>query len=295
MGAAIIAAYDVKGAVHLNVLLLPTLVGAILLFVVGLRLAASVSSSAHLATWLTVAAIAAAPALLFVVYYAHWLDRAAWFYAFRAAPYSELTAAGLGFGAGLMVGLSQRSASPLRPVGRLLLASGLGLLCLGVLFVPYVKPLIAPIRKPLHDQWAQGVCLQSSPSTCGPASAVTLLKQFHIDTSERDLAWECFSYRGGTENWYVARALQRHGLATHYLISAPEPPSLPIPSIAGVQMGGVRWGGHFITILGRQGESYVIGDPLVGRLVLTPEQLRARYYFTGFFLIVSRPSDKVSG
>ncbi|BCM88647.1 hypothetical protein IAD21_00488 [Abditibacteriota bacterium] len=274
---------------YLNFLFVPTLLGALLLFVVGFRLAAVVRSPARLAAMLVLAGAMALPALLFVAYYGRVLDRAAWFYSFRAASYSELAASGLGLGAGLLVGLLQRRwGSAQSRVRFRLVASGVGVLCLVVLAVPYIKPVIAPIRRPLHDQWSEGVCLQSSSSTCGPCSASTLLKQFNIAVSERDLARECFSYRGGTENWYVARALRQHGVKANYLITSPEPATLPIPAMAGVQMGGVRWGGHFITILGRKGDSYIIGDPLVGRLVLTPQQLRSRYYFTGFFLVVSR-------
>jgi hypothetical protein len=276
---------------HPNFLFLPTFLGALLFFLAGMKIASSPRPAIHLLVWFIVAAMMAVPALLFVVYYGHILDRAAWFYSFRAAPFSELTASGLGLGAGLLVGIERRSPVK-RGVGRRLFVPGVGLLCGAVLFVPYLKPFLAPIRVPLQDKWSQNVCLQSSPSTCGPASAATLLRGFHIPVSERDLAREAFSYRGGTENWYVARALQRHGVATHYLISAPDPTVLPFPAMAGVQMGGVRWGGHFITILGQEGNRYVIGDPLVGRLLLTREQLRSRYYFTGFFLLAaSAPSQ----
>lgn len=132
--------------------------------------------------------------------------------------------------------------------------------------------------------------MQSSPSTCGPCSAATLLRVFRIHTTERALARECFSYRGGTENWYVARALKRRGLETRYLVTSPQPAAFAFPAMAGVRLGGARGGGHFISILGRQGARYIVGDPLVGRLVLTPSQLRPRYYFTGFFLIASRSS-----
>ncbi len=277
---------------NLNFLFLPTLVGALVLFLLGYQVARVVRSPAATLTWLFLGAVAAVPCLLFVVCYAHLFDNAAWFYSFRAASYSELTASGIGLIAGLAAGLSRRGLAARSSPGQRLFARAVGTLCLGLLFVPYAKPVIAPITRPLRDEWSQGVSLQSSPSTCGPSSAATLLRQFNILVSERDLARECFSYRGGTENWFVARALRRHGLESHYLISSPEPPDLPFPSMAGVQMGGARTGGHFITVLGRQGDRTIIGDPLVGRLVLSPQQLRSRYYFTGFFLIASRPSSR---
>ena len=272
---------------HPNFLFVPTFLSALLLFFFGAKVASVGRSSTRLFVWFALAAVLAIPALLFVVCYAHVLDQSAWFYAFRAAPGSELSASGLGLGAGLLLGMLRRAKWAGHRVGRLL-PLGLAFLCASVLFVPYLKPFIAPIRIPLHDQWSGGVCLQSSPSTCGPASAATLLRQFHVQVSERDLARECFSYRGGTENWYVARALRNHGLKARYVIASPDPDDLPFLSMAGVQMGGARSGGHFITVLGKQGNRIIIGDPLVGRLALTREQLRARYYFTGFFLIATR-------
>ena len=49
---------------------------------------------------------------------------------------------------------------------------------------------------------------------------------------------------------------------------------------------GVAGAGHFITVLRRNGDSYVVGDPLFGRLTLAAADLRTRYRFTGFFMIV---------
>ena len=273
----------------LNLLLLPTLLGAALFFLVGLKVALIVRSPLSMVAWFATAVLVAVPSLLFVVCYAHLLDRAAWYYGFRAATGSELTASGVGLLAGLMVGKVRR-ASPRKPVLQFV-TPAIALLCLGVLLVPYLKPVIAPIRRPLHDEWSQQVCLQSSSSTCGPASAATLLRRFGISVSERELARECFSYRGGTENWYVARALRQHGVEARYLITSPEPAVLPFPSMAGVQMGGSRTGGHFITVLGHEGDRTIIGDPLAGKLVLTPQQLRSRYYFTGFFLVASHAAQ----
>src|SRR5262249_53711001 len=157
--------------------------------------------------------------LLFAAYYGHWFDRAEWYYAARAVVGSELLAGGLGFGAG-----AANAAIARWPVARgsltiqsaaaftVILIAGL------VLLIPYTKPLIAPIGVPLQDHWSNGVCIQSTPSTCGPSSAATILHYFGVEAKESQLARECFSSGGGTENWYIARALRRRGLAAKYVV-----------------------------------------------------------------------------
>ena len=72
-----------------------------------------------------------------------------------------------------------------------------------------------------------------------------------------------------------------------FFLTPPNPTTLPYPSIAGTRLGSPSGTGHFIAILGREGDRYVIGDPLGGRRELVrAEDLSAKRYFTGFFLLV---------
>ena len=53
-----------------------------------------------------------------------------------------------------------------------------------------------------------------------------------------------------------------------------------------------------ITVLDRTGDSYVIGDPLEGRIIRSRSELRDTYEFTGFFMLVSTgatPGTKENG
>jgi ABC-type bacteriocin/lantibiotic exporter with double-glycine peptidase domain len=59
--------------------------------------------------------------------------------------------------------------------------------------------------------------------------------------------------------------------------------SWPYPAIAGVRLGNT---GHFVTILGREGDQYVIGDPIGGKSIQSQAAWRKTYQFTGFFLLV---------
>ena len=60
----------------------------------------------------------------------------------------------------------------------------------------------------------------------------------------------------------------------------------PAPAIAGVRLRSPGKAGHFITILDRTGDNYVVGDPLEGRVVQSQSQWREVYEFTGFFMVV---------
>lgn len=234
--------------------------------------------------------ILALPAILYAMYYAHVLDRAAWFFTLRAERGSELLAAPAGLLFGMLPVLLRRmlvlQASAivkhaLSPLAAISFAA--------ILVVPYLKPYIVPLTTPYADHWRDGVCIQTTPSTCGPSSAATLLQQFGISASERELGIECNTCGSGTENWYIARALRRRGLTAKYVLTSAQPTVIPLPSICGTQLGK-GGAGHFIAILSQQGSQYVIGDPISGRQTLSIDEIKRRFYLTGFFLVVGRDS-----
>lgn len=224
-----------------------------------------------------VATVLAIPGALFVLYYTHLFDNAAWFYSFRAVSHTELAAAGLGSIAGLV----QSEFQPNTPGEKLIVPL---ILCV-LLFVPFIKSALDPVDYGRLQKVCPGeVCLQSTPSTCGPTSAATLLKLFGKNASEEELARECFTYRGGTEIWYVARSLRKRGLAADFVIQPPNKISPPAPAIAGVLLPGGA--GHFVAILSEDDNSITIGDPLKGKLIIPRTELSHTYHFTGFFLVL---------
>ena len=64
-----------------------------------------------------------------------------------------------------------------------------------------------------------------------------MLRLYGIDATEREVALECYTYVSGTENWYLARALRKRGLKVVFIFADPPFQALPIPSIAGINMG----------------------------------------------------------
>ena len=211
-----------------------------------------------------------------VLYYLHLFDNAAWFYSFRSLPMSEVTAAG----AGLIAGVFAADARMRRLLSERYV---LAVLCIGIV-LPHVKPILSPVSDTeFQDRWTQDVCLQSTPSSCGPASAATLLRMLGHTYSERDIARICFTSGRGTENWYLARLFAREGHRVTFM-TAHTNQSVPVPSIAGVRVSGI---GHFIPILQESGTSYVTGDPLAGRQEWPKSEIRQHFEFTGFFMAIS--------
>ncbi|HWF18098.1 MAG TPA: cysteine peptidase family C39 domain-containing protein [Verrucomicrobiae bacterium] len=205
-----------------------------------------------------------------------------WLYRLRTVTGSELLAGLMGFGAGWMqarivpkLNLSKVGAQLLVPF---LLVFGIAL--------PYLKPIFRPLHTSnLREIWQDNVCLQSSFSTCGPASAATVLRNLGGNVSERELAEESFSCSSGTENWYLARALRRRGFMTTFV---RDERFRSLPAIAGVRLKQADNSGHFIALLEWQGDRLVTGDPMVGRSTNTLAELREKYDFTGFAMLVRR-------
>ncbi len=266
----------------------PTVAIAIGGFYIGRR---ALGRTTHLLTRILVlflGCIIAIPGFLYTFYYLHFLDSAKWFYDMRSIPYSEILASGIGPIAGMILSLL--------PDRRLFsITSNAILLALMIfwLLVPYLKTILEPAQ--LHcfrDQWRDDVCLQSSSSSCGPASAATLLKYLGCHVSERTLARESFTAMSGTENWYLARALRKRGFTVEYVIKKPPVDSLPYPAVAGTRIGGPRGVGHFIAVIGEDDTHYIVGDPLQGRRLLSKVSFSEEYYFTGFFMHVWLRTDR---
>jgi hypothetical protein len=262
---------------HLIPVVLLNLLSAGVLFWIGSVLGKKAASRMTCGWLVRVSLVLAAPGLLFVLYYTRLFDNAAWFYSLRVMPFTEFLPGGLG----LLAGLLNSWLEPESLGEKLVAPAALAVLVL----VPFVKPLLSPIELDrLRDRCEGEVCMQSTFSTCGPSSAATLLKAFGQAASERQLASECLTSRGGTEIWYIARAFKRRGFRTQVLIQPLDGLSPPSPAIAGVVLPGGA--GHFIAIMSQTADEVTIGDPMKGKLVVKRADLKNYYHFTGFFLVV---------
>jgi glucan phosphoethanolaminetransferase (alkaline phosphatase superfamily) len=265
---------------NFNPMLIPTVLLGYAFFFAGYRISSKITSTRGHIAWSVVAVLLFVPGMLIPMYYLHWFDHWKFFYSFRAAPFSELTASASGFLAGTLALWALRLRA-----NRIVMVTGMILILTLGLAAPYVKPVLAPVDPSVYrNKWRDGVCIQSTAS-CGAASAATILRLYGIDATEHEVADECYTYVSGTENWYLARALRRRGLNVEFVFAHSPVRNLPVPSIAGINMGQA---GHFITILDETVDDYIIGDPLSGRSSRPKDQVFERISFTGFFLHVTR-------
>ncbi len=262
----------------MNPLFVPTLLLALALFVVGKTISQHTNS-----LWFVIGCLlAGVPGIAFAAYYTGVFGEEKWFYVFRSLAFTELAAAGVGLLAGWLQ--HKRELNP--RVKRRMSAFSIPFLMVLCVSAPYLKQIfLRPDWNQFENQWKGDVCLQSSESSCGPAAAATLLHHFGIDASELEIAQASFTTRRGTENWYLLRTIHQHGLDLHYAVVSPGLENILVPSIAGVRLNLAQNTGHFITVLARDGEKFVVGDPLNGREVLSREELQDRYVFTGFYLV----------
>jgi predicted double-glycine peptidase len=262
---------------QLNPAALFAILCAVALYRLGSFLEKKTVSRPGRACLIFVAIVLAVPGILFVLYYTHLFDSAAWFYRFRALPYTELVVGGTG----LLAGVLNSWFAPESLGEKLAVPAVLAVL----LIVPFMKPVLDPLDlNQLRDRCDGEVCMQSTFSTCGPSSAATILKLLGQTASEQTLARESFTSRGGTEIWYMARAFERRGFHASVLIQPLDQLSPPSPAIAGVVLPGGA--GHFIAIMSQTVDEVTIGDPMKGKLVVKKPDLKGWYHFTGFFLVI---------
>ena len=272
----------------MNPLLIPVIVGTFAFFFLGICLSQRAHSQLQISILVLLGVLAAIPAILSCIFYTGFLGEAVWFYVFRAMPDTEFAACSAGLLAGWLQNLRNRSLR----VSKQMSAGFIPFVLLLCVTLPYLKQVfLRPDWNNFADRWSENVCLQSSESSCGPASAATLLNFFGKPASERKIAQESFTSRRGTENWYLIRTIRQHGLAAKYLIGKPCSVDFSLPAIIGVRLGGKTGTGHFIAVLGKEGDKFIVGDPLNGREVLTPAQFIDQYYLTGFSILVTNTTS----
>lgn len=226
------------------------------------------------AAWLLATTVLSVPACLMALYYLHVLPEWAWFYTFRSWPGSEFCVVPFGAASALFATFLPRTLLVL-PLGGFLGAS----------LVPYLKPVLWPIQeKDFADSWEDGVCRQSTFSTCGPASLATILRGHGVKVTEREIARSAHSYQGGTEAWYLARYAREHGMQTCFVFREAFDPEVRFPAIVGVKIGA---SGHFIAVLDCTDGKVIVADPLYGRETLSLDEFHKRYRFTGFHLVIA--------
>ena len=222
--------------------------------------------------WLLGCFVLSMPSLLSSIYYLHVLPERAWFYEFRSWPGSEFSVLFLGAFFGCLA-----TWLP----ARFHYYVWCTLFCISE--VPYLKPFIAPLNaEELTSRRKGNAVMQSTLSTCGPASICNLLEQFGLPSDERDIAQAAHTYGGGTEAWYLARYVRSRGLSAKFLFGRGFHPEFGLPAMIGVTPG------HFIAVLKMEGDEVHYVDPLQGARHQSLKHFVDRYSPTGFHLVIGR-------
>jgi predicted double-glycine peptidase len=135
---------------------------------------------------------------------------------------------------------------------------------------------------------SNGICFQSTDYTCGPAAAVTALRQLGLSANEGEIAVLSYSSPvSGTLPTCLSTALQRRygteGLKCKYRYFD----SINQLKDAGITLAVVKDGlinNHCVTILGVTDYIITIADPVVGRRLMSYEQFEKVWRFSGIVL-----------
>jgi len=136
---------------------------------------------------------------------------------------------------------------------------------------------------------SDGVCLQNTDYTCGPAAAVTALRRLGLPSEEGEIALLCgTSSAMGTPPDILCRKLQKRygpaGLRCEYRsfrsvkdLRQPGGHTLALQKFAFLL-------DHYVTVLEVDDQTVTVGDPLTGKQTLTHEEFAKKWRFVGVVL-----------
>jgi predicted double-glycine peptidase len=163
-----------------------------------------------------------------------------------------------------------------------------------IVFVFAVFPFIAPLlnRRQLAQMATRmdkdGICLQSSDYTCGPAAAVTALRKLGFSAEEGQIGiLSCTSFQEGTPVDMLADALKRG-----YGQNGLEVECRAFKSIADLRnrqptLALTKFGlmvDHWLTVLEITDSEVIVADPLNGLTRLSYADFATKWRFIGIVL-----------
>ncbi len=147
------------------------------------------------------------------------------------------------------------------------------------------RKLLASIETHLDSD---GICLQSTGYTCGPASAVTALRKLGIPSEEGEIAILAHTSDAmGTPPGILVETLNtRYGkdglnCELRHFKSVAELKS------AGLTLALIKFGlmvDHYLVILEVTDTTVIVGDPLTGKKVLSYQEFAKKWRFSGVVL-----------
>jgi predicted double-glycine peptidase len=155
--------------------------------------------------------------------------------------------------------------------------------------MPFLMPAL--IRKDLLALKTRigrdGVCMQQTDYNCGPAAAVTALRQLGLPAEEGEIAIWAHTSKFGTATDILAETLQSHYGARGLSAELRQFKDLRELAQAGLTLAVIKYGfllDHFVTVLNVTDKEITVGDPLSGKSVYSYEEFAKVWRFSGIVL-----------
>jgi predicted double-glycine peptidase len=165
-----------------------------------------------------------------------------------------------------------------------------GLMAVIVFFMgvfPFIAPMMdrGQLSRLKTNLDRNGICLQTTDYTCGPASAVTALRKLGLPAEEGQIAiLSGTSFQEGTPEDMLAEGLNRQYAAQGLSATCRAFHSVAELKQAGLTLAVIKYGfmvDHWVAVLEVTDTEVVIGDPLGGLDRLSYEDFAKKWRFIG--------------
>jgi len=133
-----------------------------------------------------------------------------------------------------------------------------------------------------------GICLQSTEYTCGPAAAVTALRKLRFPAEEGRIAiLSCTSDLQGTPTDMLADGLENEYGKDGLVVKCRVFNTISQLKQAGLTLAVVKYSvleDHWLTVLEVSDSEVIVGDPLAGLIRLSYDEFCKRWRFIGIVL-----------
>jgi hypothetical protein len=163
-----------------------------------------------------------------------------------------------------------------------------------VVFFMAIWPFLAPMvdrgqLSRLQTKMDQdGICLQSTDYTCGPAAAVTALRKLGLAADEGQIAiLSCTSFQEGTPLDMLADGLQNEYGKDGLSVKCRVFKNILELKQAGLTLAVIKYGfmvDHWVTVLEVTDSEVVVGDPLGGLERLSYDEFSKKWRLIGIVL-----------
>ena len=163
-----------------------------------------------------------------------------------------------------------------------------------IVFFVAIWPFLAPMvdrRQLSHLQTnvdQNGICLQGTAYTCGPAAAVTALRKLRLPAEEGQIAiLSCTSDLQGTPTDMLADGLQSEYGKDGLVVKCRGFKNISELKQAGLTLAVIKYSlleDHWVTVLEVTDSEVVVGDPLAGLTRLPYDEFCKRWRFIGIVL-----------